>query len=54
MERVCLLLENLRCLSAEELTSGPGVLTVEESALSKCRRVDKWTGYAYCWRICVV
>ena len=53
MDRVCLLLENLRCLSAEELTSGPGVLTVGEYALSKSRRVDKWTGCAYCWRICL-
>ena len=44
MDRVCLLLSNLRSLSAEELTSGPGVLIVEESAFSKCRRVDKWTG----------
>ena len=48
MDRVCLLLENLPFLSAEELTSGPGVLTVEESDLSKYSRVDKWTGCAYC------
>ena len=46
--RVCLMLRNLRSINAEELTSGPGVLTVEESALSKCRGVDKWTGCAYC------
>ena len=48
MDRVCLLLRNLRSLSAEELTSGPGALTVEESAFSEYRRVDKWTGCAYC------
>ena len=48
MDRVCLLLENLRCLSVEELASGPGALTVEESDLSKYSRVDKWTGCAYC------
>ena len=48
MDRMFLLLRNLPSLSAEELTSGPGVLTVEESAFSKCRRVGKWTGCAYC------
>ena len=48
MDRVCLLLRNLPSLSTAELTSGPGVLTVEESAFSKYSRVDKWTGCAYC------
>ena len=48
MDRMCLLLRNLRSQSTEELTSGPGVLTVEESAFPKCRRVDKWTGCASC------
>ena len=48
MDRVCLLLRNLPSLSAEELTSGPGVLTVEEFAFYEYRRVDKWTGCSYC------
>ena len=48
MDRVCLLLMNLPSLSTAKLTSGPDVLTVEESAFPKCRRVDKWTGCAYC------